>query len=140
MQQDFPEVFRHGQWVCPLKGLYAGDLALVWSLSTASRSLADMTPETHGQYVPILLLARLHQRDAEQSKRCQGKRRRLDWPLPLRVEERMIDAARSSGDNTYSDKTFYNGLLLVRMDRDNLFRSKPSYTELYPFVEAGLDV
>ena len=52
----------------------------------------------------------------------------------------MIEAARSSGDNIYSDKTFYNRLLLVRMNCNNLFRSKPSYTELYPFVEAGLDV
>ena len=58
----------------------------------------------------------------------------------MRIEEKMIDAACNSGDSIYSDKHFYNGLLLTRMDCDNLFRSRPLYTELYPFVEAGLDV
>ena len=140
MQQDFPEVFWYGQWVHPLKGLYTGDLTLVWSSSTTLRSPADLTSDTHRQYVPILLLTRLHQRDTEQSKHCQGKRRRLDQPLPMRIEEKMIDTTCNSGDSIYSDKHFYNRLLLAQIDCDNLFHLRPLYTELYLFVKVGLDV
>ena len=52
----------------------------------------------------------------------------------------MIETAKSLGLNSYDDKKFYNGLLVAGFNNTDVKQSKPLYTELHSFSEAGLDI
>ena len=114
------------------------DLALVWSPRTTRGTQTESTES--GDFVTVLLLARISELSPEGGKGLPNKRLRSTRPPARRVEEHMMQAIRSTVTTAYNGMNFYKGLLILSVKRASIRCTKPLYTELQPFVEAGFNV
>ena len=103
----------------------------MWSPRSKSASTVDV--------VTVLLLPRIQEHPVIIVSSSR-KRKLPSRPPPRRVDRHMIEVAHADGSKIYSEKQFYNGLLVAMFKGSDVKRSKPLYTELLPFSEAGLDV
>ena len=129
--QPIKRVFRHGDWVRHISGLYKGDIALV-----RDRQLQGIrTPSVaEPNKISVLVVPRIR---LPRPRPTGLKEKR---PVARRVTRQMQQQAESFGDNCYEGLVFVNTLLVTTVESKWVVRSTPRYEELHDYSEAGLNV
>jgi hypothetical protein len=98
-------------------------------------------------YVTVLIQGRFPgavsmSREPSGSGNASKKRKRSPLPRPTarRVEPEARREAERSSVEIYSNKKFFNGLLVKRFKANTVRHTIPRYAELQPFSDEGLDV
>jgi hypothetical protein len=125
---------QHLDWVRSAKGVYAGDLALVW-YPLKDGKIWDVCANTMPNMVTVLVVPR----------EGGGKTGLIDGgnntarPLPRRREPSAEEISDRAKGGEYSRK-YFNGLLIARFDARYTERTTPREEELSPFAESNFDV
>ena len=124
-------MFRHGDWVRPISGLYKGNIALVWDHQLQGIRLpsAEEPDRITALVLPRIRLPSPRPRPAKKSR-----------PPARRITRQLKQQADLFGDNCYKGLTFVNCLLVTTFETKRVIRLTPRYEELHEYSEVGLDV
>ena len=124
-------MFRHGDWVRPIVGLYKGDIALVWDRKLQGARLPSAVEPDE---ICVLVVPRIRLPRPRPTKAIEKRH------PARRVTRRMRQLAKAYNDDCYDGLMFFNSLLVTSFQTKRVIRCTPRYEELQDYSEAGLNV